>query len=316
MNDLILFLIVVAVGAVGVGRLYRLVLPPAPQLPPAVRAWDRGRARSARHSQRETATTATAVAVGPALAPVAGIVDRQVGTLAEKLRDQLGPRMDRVDQDLALTESTLEEWLTRALGTATAGFVVPAFLMIGVGRFPVLPSLVTSLAVAGFVGYQSFAELRDAAEERRAELNRAFSTYLDLVVLAIEGGRGYVDALHTAALTGSGWAFTQLRDAVDKDAMRVAGITPWEGLGRLGERLGLPALIELRTTLTLAQDDGARVRATLVARAETMREARLAEAEAAADKATESMKLNLLAMAMVIAAAWFGAPLLNLMNAT
>lgn len=313
MSDLTLFLVVVAAGAVGLVRLYRLILPPAPQLVPAVRAWDRGRARGS----RRTASTGVALtpASGPAFVPV-GLVNRGVSTLAETLREQLGSRMDRVDQDLALTEATLEGWLTRALGTAATGFGVPAFLMIALGGFPVLPSLVTSLAVAGFVSYRAVAELREAAEERRAELNRAFSTYLDLVVLAIEGGRGYVDALHTAALTGSGWAFTHLRDAVDKDAMRVAGITPWEGLGRLGERLGLPALVELRTTLLLAQDDGGRVRATLIARAETMREARLAEAEAAADKATESMKLNLLAMAMVIAAAWFGAPLLNLVNTT
>ena len=70
----------------------------------------------------------------------------------------------------------------------------------------------------------------------------------------------------------------------------------WHALGQLGDRFGIRELTDLDAALTLANDDGAKVRATLVARAETLRAERIADAEAAAAQATESMRFALIVM--------------------
>ena len=70
-------------------------------------------------------------------------------------------------------------------------------------------------------------------------------------------------------------------------------------LGRarqLGTRLGVPELADLEGALRLASDDGAKVKATLVARAGTLRAQRIADAEADANQSTESMKFALIVM--------------------
>ena len=74
------------------------------------------------------------------------------------------------------------------------------------------------------------------------------------------------------------------------------GPRPGHALGQLGERFGIRELTDLDAALTLANDDGAKVRATLVARAETLRSERIADAEAAAAQATESMRFALIVM--------------------
>ena len=70
--------------------------------------------------------------------------------------------------------------------------------------------------------------------------------------------------------------FSQIRTAIDLAPSQ--GITAWEALGQLGVRYGIAELVSLRSSIELAQDDGARVKASLIARAETMRSARLAAA--------------------------------------
>ena len=64
------------------------------------------------------------------------------------------------------------------------------------------------------------------------------SIYLDLVAMSMQAGRGHAEALPAAAAIGTGWAFTDLQDAID--GARFSGITAWDALGQLGQRLGMP----------------------------------------------------------------------------
>ena len=112
--------------------------------------------------------------------------------------------------------------------------------------------------------------------------------------MSMQAGRGHAEALPASAAIGSGWTFTLLRDAID--GARFSGITPWAALGQLGERIGMPELTDLDAALRIAHDDGAKVKATLVARAGTLRAQRIADAEAEANQATESMKFALIVM--------------------
>jgi tight adherence protein C len=280
--------VLAALAALGVVRLYRLAVPAAPQLITQTERWEHARARAGRRAAQETA-------VG------GGVLERAAGSLAEQLRDRRGNQMQTFERDLAITGSTLEAWLTKALGVVLAGFLAPFALLTVVRGFglgiPLTFAPLAGLALGALMVVLSVADLRTAAQRQREDFRRALSIYLDLVVMSMEAGRGHAEAIPAAVGIGTGRAFTELQDAVD--GARVAGITPWEALGRLGERYGIGELVELRSTLSLANDEGGRIRSTLIARSETMREARLADAQARANKATESMKYNLILMASV-----------------
>jgi Flp pilus assembly protein TadB len=131
--------------------------------------------------------------------------------------------------------------------------------------------------------------LRTEAAERRKAFRHALSSFLDLVVISLAGGAGVESALRYAAAIGEGWAFTQLRSALD--VTMLTGETPWSALGRLGQELGVPELAELAASVSLAGTEGARVRESLAAKAKSLRDHELSEAEAEAQSATERMAL-------------------------
>jgi len=69
------------------------------------------------------------------------------------------------------------------------------------------------------------------------------------------------------------------------------GDSPWTGLDRLGQDLGIEELRELAASVGLAGDSGARVRMSLAAKARTLRVRGLGEIEEAAQAANERMSL-------------------------
>jgi Flp pilus assembly protein TadB len=146
--------------------------------------------------------------------------------------------------------------------------------------------------------------LRREAETRRREFRRALSCYLDLVAMSLAGGRGAAQALPEAAALSDGWAHQLIADALD--GARLAGISPWRGLGDLGERIGVGELGELAGSLALVGDHGARVRDTLTARAATLRRRALTDAEGQAAQADQAMRIAqvLLAFAFLVLVAY------------
>ena len=284
---MIAFMLAVGLVAIAVLRAYRLALPPRTDLVGAVGRWDHARARAAR-VQRVGAHAPDTIA-----GKVGGWLAEQ---LARRARNLTG-----LTQDLAVTSGTLEEHLTKSLTLATIGFIGPTAIFtllnsLGLG-LPLGFGPVIGLALAAAMVVVVRRELQEAARKRRAEFRRTLSIYLDLVAMSMQAGRGHAEALPASAAIGSGWAFTQLQDAID--GARFAGTTAWSALGQLGERIGMRELTDLDSALRLANDDGAKVRATLVARARTLREQRIADVEAAAAQATESMKFALIVMVFV-----------------
>jgi Flp pilus assembly protein TadB len=165
------------------------------------------------------------------------------------------------------------------LGGAKIGFILPlwASLILMVGAF-ILPDL----------------GIRADAGRRRRDFRHALSSFLDLVVVALAGGGGVETALTDSASIGGGWAFALLRRALD-DA-RLARQTPWAALGRLGTELGISELSELAASVSLAGTEGAKVRASLAAKAVSLRTHELAEAETADQAATERMSLPIVVL--------------------
>lgn len=281
---MIAFMIAAGVVAVAVLHAYRLAVPPRADLVGAVRQWDSARARATRIQRIGAPETTT----------IGGRVQSWlVEQVLRRARDVKG-----YTQDLSVTATTIEQFVGKATALAVAGFVGPVVVLgvcnaVGLGLPLVVGPAVGAVLAIAMVAVTRH-ELHDKAEKRRAEFRRSLSIYLDLVAMSLQAGRGHAEALPASAAIGSGWTFAELQDAID--GARFSGVTAWEALGQLGGRFGIRELTDLDAALHLANDDGAKVRATLIARAETLRARRIADAEADAAKATESMKLVLIVM--------------------
>lgn len=284
---MIAFMLAGALLAAAVVRMYRLVLPPRVNLTSAVASWDRSRARSTR-TQR----------IG--LVRSDSTRSRLVGWIADQVTRRAS-NIGSLTQDLSAIGEAFEDYLTRTVTLAAIGLVGPAAILTvlnaaGLG-LPYLFGPILGVALAVGMVLVVRQEVADMARRRRSEFRRALSIYLDLIAMSLQAGRGHAEALPASAAIGSGWAFAQLQDAIE--GARFAGITAWEALGQLGHRIGMRELTDLEAALRLASDDGAKVRATLIARAQTLRAARIADAEADAARATESMKFALIVMVFV-----------------
>jgi tight adherence protein C len=199
----------------------------------------------------------------------------------------------RVRSDLAILDRSPERHLAEKVTLAIVGLcfapAIAALLFLGGARLPLVVPLWASLIfmVGGFV--LPDLGIRADAARRRRDFRHALGSFLDLVVVALAGGGGVETALADAASIGGGWAFAYLRRALE-DA-RLARQTPWVALGRLGTELGVGELSELAASVSLAGTEGAKVRASLAAKAVSLRTHELAEAETADQAATERMSL-------------------------
>lgn len=285
-------LIVSAIAGLGLVRLHRLAFPAAPPLVNQAARWERARARAGRRALRDVAPEDQTWS------------KRAAEWFAEHLRTRRPDDMQTYERDLAITGQPMEEWLAKLLVWFLVGLLGPVALVLianagGLG-VPILvgPALGLLGAIVAVIG--EVKDLREKAFSRREELCDALADFLDLVVMAMEGGRSHADALPDIAEIGNGWAFHTLYDAIDN--ARPNGMTPWQALGEVGERYGVVELLDLRAALNLAQDEGASIRNSLISRAQSMREARLHDAHARANKSTDAMRNNLMVMALVAAA--------------
>ena len=163
-----------------------------------------------------------------------------------------------------------------------------ALAAAGVSVSPgVIVALAVGLSLAGFM-YPDLG-LSAQIERRRRDFRHSLSAYLDLVTIILAGGGGLETALQTSADLGDGWAFAEIRSALRR--ARLTSRTPWEVFDDLGEELGVDELRELAAAAHLAGDHGARIRASLAAKADSMRAGQTAAIEAEAEAATEKMLL-------------------------
>jgi Flp pilus assembly protein TadB len=290
-------LVAVLCGA-GLLRLAWLVAPPRPDAATQVARWEAAR---------------QAAAGNPGAAAGRSVTGRVAARVAAALTRR-GVDLTGVRQDLAVTGTTLEQHLARILGLSAVALIAPTALAsvalaAGVGVPWQVPMLVGVL-LAVLIGALAHRDLRAAAASRREEFSRSLSVYLDLVSMCLEAGRGHPEALPAAAAIGTGWTFELLQDSIG--TARFTGTTVWSALGELGERLGVPELTDLSGSLSLAAEEGSRVRESLVARAATLRAKRLTDAEGQARQATESMQFALIVMVFAFFAYQMYPPIIRL----
>ncbi|MCI3928830.1 type II secretion system F family protein [Streptomyces sp. AN091965] len=223
----------------------------------------------------------------------------RVGAPFTALLRSLGLPHRQTAKDLAIAERSADTHLAEKAALGLTGLVLPGavdLLLVAGGRtlpWPVPASVALTLAVSGFL--LPDVSVRTEARRRREALRHALSSYLNLIHILLAGGAGVDAALHDAARTGQGWAFQQLRRALN--TARFTRGSPWSALGQLGEELEVPELTELAAALSLAGTEGAKMRASLSARAAAMRGQDGAAAEGRANAATERMALPGMLMA-------------------
>jgi pilus assembly protein TadC len=223
-------------------------------------------------------------------------------TVSARLEQSLLPRLvsrwPALRAHLAVTEFTLGGQLLRAAGTgalfaAMAGGVVVIFAAVGFA----LPAGIAVLGVVliGAGGLAApFWVARGQADERRGELRGLLPGYLDVAQVLLAAGQSSEAALRGAAAVGEGWGYTRLRRSLEHAA--IARKPAADALAELGRRTGVDELVEIADTLSVAAGAGTAVRASLAARAASLREHALSDAEAKAGKASEGMAFPLVCL--------------------
>jgi tight adherence protein C len=217
--------------------------------------------------------------------------DNRLGQVALRTIAAVGIDPARYHRDLELVDRTSERHAIDKMLGAMTGLLVPNLVVLALTAMGIGPPIgivaVLSLATAagGFILPDLL--LRDAADKRRRAFRHALSSYLDLVNVLLAGGAGIETALYAAADAGDGWGFQTIRNALRR--ARLTGQSPWDTFAALADDLGINELAELAANVSLAGSHGARIRASLAAKADTLRGHQIADTEAEAEAATERM---------------------------
>ena len=153
------------------------------------------------------------------------------------------------------------------------------------------------------------SQVRAKAKTRRQDFLHAFSSYLDLVNVLLAGGAGTETALIAAAEAGDGWSFAEIRSALTR--ARSSRRSPWVELATLGTTYNIAELAEVAGSVQLAGEHGARIRLSLSARADSLRNRHMGEIEAEAQSATERMGIPMVLL-FIAFIALIGYPAINL----
>jgi tight adherence protein C len=216
-------------------------------------------------------------------------LDQRIGARAIEVLGSAAGTVDR--KDLRVTGRTPERHVAEKLAAATCGLAVPVLVALLVDLSGVAVPIGGALVAGVLCGVAGWllpdALLRDAARRRRDEFRHALSSFLDLVNVVLAGGAGIETALEAAAEAGDGWAFGELRAVLAR--ARLTRTSPWDAFAQLGDELAVTELSELAASVRLAGEQGARIKASLAAKAASLRGHQLARVEADAQAASERM---------------------------
>ncbi len=205
----------------------------------------------------------------------------------------LGLPSAKTTADLRVTGRGVDTHLASKAVLAVAGLLAPwllqALLALGGLSLGVEVPLLAGLGLAALGFVTPDLGVRTKGTRLRREFRDALSAFLDLVWITLAGGAGVEAALGDAAAVGTGPAFDKIRRALN--AAQLTRATPWNTLRQLGEELDITELAELAASISLAGTEGARVRASLAAKAQALRTHQVTDAETDAQAATERMAL-------------------------
>ncbi len=196
-----------------------------------------------------------------------------------------------LEDQLRVLDKSLERHAYEKMMAGLVGLLLPLFmgLFFTVNQISVTPLLlIIATVVLGALGFfYPDLPLSERVANRQRAFRHSLSSYLDLVSIILAGGGGTESALVGAADAGDGWVFAEIRSALRRGEL--TGRTPWDMFEELGVHYGIDELRELAASVSLAGGHGARVRQSLVAKAEALRAQQTAEIEGMAESNTEKM---------------------------
>lgn len=242
-------------------------------------------------------------------APPRRDLEQLVGDLSSRVVE---PRRLLLDaKKTAANLAVMDRSIEAHVGTKAAAAVMGLLVAGAIGGLLEVAGLLSGFQVPAAAGLLLAAglfilpdvTLAQEAKARRGELRSVLSMFLDCVELGLAGGYGPATALDVAAAKVSGSAGVAVRAAL-AGAFR-DGKPPWAALEELGQRWGLVELVETAGTVSLG-DGGARIRQSLAARSQSLRNAVQADLRAKAKAATirSVMPLALLGMATLVLVAY------------
>lgn len=197
----------------------------------------------------------------------------------------------RLERRLRVLGKSLERHAYEKMLAAIVGLILPPAvgLFLAAAGTPVSPMLLllSAILLSGLGFFYPDLPLSERVESRQRAFRHSLSSYLDLVSIILAGGGGTESALNGAAAAGDGWVFAEIRTALRRGEL--TGRTPWDMFEELGDRYGVEELRELAASISLAGGHGARVRQSLIAKAEALRSQQTTEIEAMAESNTEKM---------------------------
>ena len=266
-----------AFAGLGLFLLGLALYPPRPRLARRLAAVD-----AQREANGHWAGAAEAAPAGPGW---------RLGSWLARLCAEQGWQFPSLRKNLSLAGLPFEIFLATKVLLAVLGLVLGPALGIAAGlagfRVPAWAQVWLGLLLGTVFGLLPDLEVRQKANKRRRDFRHAIGSFLDLFAMNLAGGRGVPEALMTASDVGTGWAFWRIRDALT--SARITGQAPWHALGTLGEEIGIDELRDLSAALSLVAEDGAKVRESLVARAESLRRRELTDLEGQAGERSQSM---------------------------
>ena len=246
-------------------------------------------------SPRQQSLAERLAAAGRPQEPKRGVRAQLYGLLSADLASASGS----VSADLAVLDKTTDEYAATRLTLVAFLAVMPVLFALLTGAAGMLswsPIAVIVIAVvgAGFGLVMSRAVLSSQAAQRRRSFAVELSQFLDVVALQVAGSAGIDDALRRGAAGATSPGIRQIRRALDRARMR--NESPWDCLEGLADRIRVPELDELVSTVRLGDDRGARIKQTLMAKADSLRATQTAEELASSEKASERMGVPVVAM--------------------
>lgn len=227
--------------------------------------------------------------------PVAGNVwTRTIETVANARSTD-----SALDADLAVLGRSRQQYaisrltLTGTLAALPAGVAVLIASTTGGAINPL--AVTVGPLLLGALGFAlSRLTLASEATERRQGFVAELAAYLDMVAQLLTGGAGVEDALWRAARNARSPGVMQIRDTLQ--GARTSRRSEWHALGTLATRTRVSELGELVTAVELAGNSGAKISASLIAKAKSLRDRTAAGQLAAAQRSSERMGGPLIGM--------------------
>ena len=208
-------------------------------------------------------------------------------------------------------EIPVSRFYAQKIQSAALGFfaplMIPIFFQLALGFFFPLP-LIASPVVAAVMWTIPDSSVRTRARQAEREFTRFVTVYLELVAVALLGNTTAGQRLTSAASVSDSWVFRRIRR--EYQLADLTRTSKWDALERLGDTIGVPALIDMSRMMRMAE---ARVgvRNQLRAACDKLRAQLAADDTAMAERVTSRMDIPVMLTLAPILAIVITRPLCN-----